>query len=89
VLRLVHRRVGVDEQLGADRLTRTGVGDPDAGGDRQRQAGRLERRQELLLDAGGERLGITGVVQVLAQDDELVAGDTGQRVAGRTTAWSR
>lgn len=80
--RLVHRDVGVDDHLVGDSIAGPGVGDPDAGRDGQRRAGQDERGAERVLDAGSQDLDVVGVGQVLAEEDEFVAGDPGQRVAG-------
>nr|WP_254185397.1 hypothetical protein [Nocardioides panacis] len=80
-LRVVHRTVGLGDQHLGDVLARAGEGDPDAGGQGQRGAGGRERRGERAADPVGEHLHVPQVVEVLAQQHELVAVQPGQGVA--------
>ena len=81
-LGLVHRRVGILEQLIGEVLAPPGEGDADARRYRHLDASKIERDREGVHDSLADDLGLRLVLEVLAQDDELVAGHTGQGVAG-------
>jgi hypothetical protein len=81
-LRLVHGRVGVHDHLLADGLSGSAVRDSDTGGDRQLKVTDEKGLVERVGDAGREDLGVVWVLEVLAQEDELVSRDPRQRVSG-------
>ncbi len=81
-LRLVHRLIGLDHQGVADVFARTCVGHPDAGGDGELDRADDEGHRKGVVDTPGQCLDIGDVAEVLAQEDELVAGEPGESVAG-------
>ena len=76
----VHRGVGVSEQ----RLGRATVRDrdPDAGGDDGLETVEVERVARDAQQPVGERVGVLDAVELLADDDELVAAEPGDEITG-------
>ncbi len=88
-LGLVHGGVGVLEDLFGDVVAAAGEGDADAGADLHLDAERTKASASAssIRVASGSTCDVC--VEVLAQDDELVAGQAGQGVAGRSSSVSR
>ncbi len=81
VLGAVHRGVGVADE-GLRRLgSVSGAGDPDAGGDEDLVVGEQDGTRDLFEDSVGEAHHRVRVVDVGAEDRELVTAETGHGVA--------
>ena len=81
VLHGVHRPVSFDDELVGDVLARTCECNADTGRDGHGGVGQHERSRHGGVDARRETVDIVGTREVFTQDDELVTGETGQRVA--------
>ena len=81
-LGLVHGPVGVADQTRRVDHTRGSDGDPQAGGQRHPDAGDQEGLAQCLRDPDGDVVCVLGVCEILEEQDELVAGEARQGVAG-------
>ena len=82
LLGAVHRGVGVAQQVLGERVGALGDRDPDARGDEVLAGGEDDRLVDRLRDALGHPDRLVRAVELLADDEELVAAEPGDRVGG-------
>ena len=78
---LIHGHVGLLQQPLGIVYTASGKGDANTGRKLHFDPGQRERNGQRVNDTMGNNLGLRLLIEFLAQDNELVSGQTGQCVA--------